>query len=169
MDTRQTKIRWVTSLIVGLVIICLTMAIAIVQAEQQPLTDRGRGIGGPGREFGPGLFGLRLGDLSEPQREQVRAIMERHEDAARPLWEQHRAARTALEDAIVATPMDEGAIRQKSAELGSVDTELAVVRAHINAEVLTLLSPEQQKELQENRARMKERLENGPSRGRRGQ
>jgi Spy/CpxP family protein refolding chaperone len=76
-------------------------------------------------------------------------------------------ARTALEDAITANPIDEGTIRQKSAEVGSVDAELAVIRARINAEVMTLLTPEQQKELQENRARMRERLENGPSGGRR--
>jgi protein CpxP len=165
MDTRQTKIRWVTSLIAGLVIICLTMAIVIVQAEQP--SGRDQGFGGPGRAFGPGLFGLRISDLSDTQREQVRAIMDRHEAETRPLWEQHRVARTALEDAITASPIDEGTIRQKSADVGSVDAELAVIRARINAEVMTLLTPDQQQELQQNRARMRDRLENGPFGGRR--
>jgi Spy/CpxP family protein refolding chaperone len=167
MDTRQTRIRWITTLIAGLVIICLTMAIAIVQAEQRPFSGRDPGFGGPGRAFGPGLFGLRIADLSETQREQVHAILDRHEVEVRPLWEQHRVARTALEDAITASAIDEGTIRQKSAEVGSVEAELAVIRARINAEVMTLLTPEQQKELQENRARIRERLENGPSGGRR--
>ena len=167
MDKRQTTIRWVTSLVAGLVIIFLTAALVIVQAEQP-----GRGgsaFGGPGRSFGPGLFGLRLADLSETQREQVRAILERHETETRSLWEQQRTARSALEDSIVASPGDEGAIRQKSAELGSVDSELAVVRARMHAEVMTLLTPEQQQELQQDRARMKERRESAPSRGRRAQ
>ena len=167
MDTRQTTIRWVTSLVTGLVIIFLTAAIVIVQAEQP-----GRGgsaFGGPGRGFGPGLFGLRIAELSETQREQMRAILDRHEAENRALWEQQRTARSALEDSIVTSPVDEGAIRQKSAELGSVDAELAVVRARMNAEVMTLLTPEQQQELQQHRARMKERRESAPSRGRRAQ
>jgi Spy/CpxP family protein refolding chaperone len=169
MYPQQTKIRWVTSLIAGFVIIGLTVAIVIVQAEQRPLSGRSPGFGGPGRAFGPGLFGLRIADLSDTQREQVRAILERHEVETQPLWEQHRAAQIALEDSVAASPVDEGTIRQKSAELGSVDAELAVIRARINAEVMTLLTPDQQKELQENRARMRERLESAPSRGRRAQ
>ena len=165
MDKRQTTIRWVTSLVTGFVIIFLTAAIVIVQAEQP-----GRGgsaFGGPGRSFGPGLFGLRIADLSETQREQVRAILERHEAETRSLWEQQRTARSALEDSIVASPIDEGAIRQRSAELGSVDAELAVNRARVTAEVMSLLTPEQQQELQQHRARMKEQHESAPSRGRR--
>jgi Spy/CpxP family protein refolding chaperone len=43
---------------------------------------------------------------------------------------------------------------------------LAVVRARTNAEVMTLLTPEQQQELQQNRARMRERRQSGAFRGR---
>ena len=166
MDTRQIRIRWVTTLVAGLVIIFLTAAIVIVQAEQGPPGRGGRAFGGPGRAFGPGMFGLRIADLSDAQREQVRAILERHDVETRPLWEQQRTAQFALEDSIAANPIDEGAIRQKSAELGSVNAELAVNRARVNAEVMTLLTPEQQQELQQNRARIRERRESEPSRGR---
>jgi Spy/CpxP family protein refolding chaperone len=151
-----------TSAVVGLAISCLTVAIIIAQAGQGPTPGPGRR--GPGFG-GPGLFGLRIAELSDAQREQVRAVMERHEDETRPLWEQQRTARFALEDAILAGSIDEGTIRQKSAELGSVDAELAVVRARIHAEVMTLLTREQQQQLQEQRTRMRERRESAPSRG----
>jgi protein CpxP len=166
MDKRQATIRWVTTVVAGLVIIFLTAAIVIVQAEQGPPGRGDRGFGGPDRALGPGLFGLRLADLSDMQREQVRAVLDRYEVEARPLWEQHRTAQLALEDSIAASPIDEGAIRLKSAELGSLNAELAVVRARTNAEVMTLLTIEQQQELQQNRARMREHRQSGPFRGR---
>jgi Spy/CpxP family protein refolding chaperone len=152
-------------LIAGLVIIFLTAAIVIVQAEQGPGRLR-PGFGGPGGRLAPGLLGLRVADLTDTQREQVRAILERHEAETRPLLEQQRTAHAALQDSIAASPVDEGAIRQKSAELAAVDAELAVIRARINAEVMTLLTPQQQQEVQQHRAQMKERRENAPSRGR---
>jgi Spy/CpxP family protein refolding chaperone len=151
-----------TSAVAGLIVALLTTAIVIGQGDGR----RGPGSGGPGRGFGPGLFGLRA-ELSDAQREQVRAVMERHEDETRPLREQHRAAQLALEDAIVADSIDEATIRQKSAELSSVATELAVVRARIHAEVMALLTPEQRQQVQERRTQARERRNSVPQGGRR--
>ena len=162
MDNRQVRIRWMTSAVAGLIIALLTTAVVIGQGDGR----RGPGFGGPGRGFGPGLFGLRA-ELSDAQREQVRAVMERHEDETRPLREQHRAAQLALEDAIVADSIDEATIRQKSAELSSVATELAVVRARIHAEVMALLTPEQRQQVQEQRTRARDRQNSVPQGGRR--
>jgi Spy/CpxP family protein refolding chaperone len=104
--------------------------------------------------LGMGAFG-RIPGLTDAQREQMRLVAERYEAELRPLMEQNRTARTALEEAVAITPVDEAAVRRQSAAVAAIDAELALIRAHMNADIATLLTADQQKALQEQRSRMR--------------
>lgn len=126
-----------------------------------PPPIEGRGPMGRGRFGGP-LGGLRDLSLTEAQQTQVREIMEQRREEMKPLHEKLAAAHQALRDAVDADTIDEGAIRQRSAEVAAVEADLAVAQAHLHHAVLQLLTPEQQQKLKERRAQMQERLQNRP-------
>jgi Spy/CpxP family protein refolding chaperone len=116
---------------------------------------RGRGAGGPGGLDGPGGFrgpggpmGMlpRLGrdvNLTDAQRDQVKAIAESHREEWKALADRARTAHMALNTAVTTEPLDEALIRQKSSEAAAVDADIAVARARARAEVLRILTPEQ--------------------------
>ena len=127
------------------------------------------GPGGPGRRGGPGgMFGagLRGIDLTDAQREQVRAIMESHRDEQKAIGDRMQAARKALHEAVAADVFDENAIRAKAAEVGAVEADAAVLQAKIRGEVFALLTPEQAKKAKELRSEMENRMKDGRGRGR---
>jgi len=109
----------------------------------------GRGLGGPmGRgPMGPGgPADLPLGrlNLTPQQQDQVKAIMDSHQDELKGLADREMTARKALEAAIAASTLDENAIRGRAADLAAVEADAAVSRAHIRAEVFQVLTPDQQ-------------------------
>jgi len=101
------------------------------------------GPGGPG-----GAIDLPLGqlNLTAQQRDQVKSVMDSHQDEMKALGDREMAARQALEQAITADTVDDNTIRQKSADLAAVEADMAVMRAHVRAEVWQLLTPDQQKQ-----------------------
>ena len=134
------------------------LSIAGDQQNQTPTTDGrrggpgfgGRGRGGPGGPMGPlGGLPLRELDLTESQREQVRAIVEPREAETRAIGERAMAARQALHAATTSASFDEGLVRTRAAELASVEADLAVSRARIYADVFQILTPEQQAKAKE--------------------
>ncbi len=114
----------------------------------------GRGLrGGPPPNGGPGgLMGLmppmlnRL-NLSDQQREQVRAIADTHRDEAQTLFNNERQAHEALQAAITSGTFDEGAVRQQAMTVGQIEADVAVLRARVFSEVFQVLTPEQQSQL----------------------
>jgi Spy/CpxP family protein refolding chaperone len=98
-------------------------------------------------------------DLTEAQRDQVRTIAEARRAATEPLLERARTARQALQSAIQTQPVDEAAIRARSADVATVEADLAVSRAQLQAEILGILTSEQKAELAERRERLDERAE----------
>jgi periplasmic protein CpxP/Spy len=140
------------------------LSIAGGQQTQAPTADgrrgghfdsaQGRGFGGPGRgRGGPGgpLGGLPLRELNltDAQREQVRAIVEPREAETRAIGERATAARQALHAATTSASFDEGLVRARAAELAAVEADLAVSRARIYADVFQMLTPEQQAKAKE--------------------
>ncbi len=129
----------------------------------RPMMRRG-GPGGPGGFIGGGPGGpfggvmLRGLDLTEAQRDQVRAIMDARRAADTPLLERARTARQALQTAIQTQPVDEATIRARHAELATVEADLAVSQAQLHAELFNVLTPEQQAELAERREAMSGRM-----------
>jgi protein CpxP len=122
------------------------------------------GPGGPGRMGGPGgpmgmlpMLGPQL-NLTDAQRDQIRAIADGHKDEWKALADRARTAHMALEQTINADSVDDAAIRQRSADASAVDADIAVARAHARAEVFQILTDAQKSQL----ASMK-----GPRRGQR--
>ena len=108
------------------------------------------GPGGPGRfdgpMGGPMGFGVNPRDLTDAQREQVKAIHERHAAEMKPLIEQAQAARKALQDNVLAGGTN---LRALAMELGKAEGDLAFANAQIQGEVLALLTPEQRQKMQD--------------------
>jgi protein CpxP len=126
-----------------------------VEAQDGGQGPRARMAGpGPGGPMLPGRIGLPLRelDLSDSQREQVRAIMETHAAALRDLGTRMRTAREGLDDLVTAETVDESAIRAKSADVAAVEADSAVLRARIHHEMFSILTAEQQAKAKELRA-----------------
>jgi len=137
--------------------------------------SRGMGPGGPGGPFdsaqgrrgGPGgpmgmlpMLAREL-NITDAQKAQIKSIADSHRDEWKALGDRARTAHEALQQAVTADAVDEGLIRQRSAEVAAVEADMAVARARTHAEVFQLLTPEQKtqaKTLQSTREeRMKQR------------
>lgn len=106
------------------------------------------------RELGIGRL-----DLTDAQREQVRAIVQGQRDAFAQIGERLRAAHKGLNDAVSSPTFDEATIRARSADIAAVQADAAVLRAKVRSEVWTILTPEQQQQVTELRAKMAERFQ----------
>lgn len=130
------------------------------QAQEQ-MRRGGRGFGGPGRPGGPGgrmggpMGGAIMRDLTDAQREQAKAIHERHADRIRPLAERVHAAREAVQDAILSG--NAGNLQALSIEVGNAETELTYAQAQVQSEILSILTAEQKQKLAERRKQMESR------------
>jgi Spy/CpxP family protein refolding chaperone len=144
----------------GVIVAGLVAVAAAVQAQ-------GPGPGGPGGRFRHGGFGgdlpLRALALTEAQRQQVREIGERHRANLQAAGEQLRKAFEAQRTAVQALPVDESAIRATTEALATAQTAMAIERAQIRSEIVSMLTPEQTDKLKqwqaERQTRMKERQE----------
>ena len=130
------------------------------QVQGQHMRRGGRGAGGPGGRMGgpmggAPLFREAMRDLTDAQREQVRAIHERHADRVRPLAERARTAREALNTAIVSG--NEENLQALSIEVGNAETELTFAQAQVQAEIFKVLTPEQKQKIAERRKQMEQR------------
>src|SRR5262249_36379151 len=113
--------------IAGLLAVGLGAA-AFVHAQDQPDGPR-HFRGGPGRFGGPGgpggpfgmlpMFGREL-NLTDQQRDQIKAIADSHKDEWKTLFDRERTARQALMAAVTADTVNDALVRQKSAELAAV-------------------------------------------------
>jgi protein CpxP len=97
-------------------------------------------------------------DLSEAQQEQIRRVMEQNRAATRTAGEGVRTARQALQDAVTADVVNEGAIRAVATELGRAEGDAAVQRAYVHSQVWQLLTSEQQVDAREAEAEMRQRM-----------
>jgi periplasmic protein CpxP/Spy len=128
--------------------------------RQGRMLMRHKGLG-PGAMRGMDGIGLPLRqlNLSDQQREQVRTLMQSHRQEFQAIGERMRVAGRALEEAVNAPTVDEGAIRAASGSLAEVQADGAVLRARVRAEVLTVLTPEQRQRAEELRARVQQKRE----------
>jgi Spy/CpxP family protein refolding chaperone len=133
------------------------------------------GLGGPGWRGDLGRFGGRGGplgvlgplgpmmarqlNLSDAQKERFKSIQASHRDDMKALGDRAMAAHQALEAAVTAETFDEVTIRSRSSEVAAVGADMAVARARIRAEVLQVLTAEQQAQLKQMQAQMQQRAE----------
>jgi Spy/CpxP family protein refolding chaperone len=141
-----------------------TLAIGIAYAQQAE-TGPARGQRAMGRRAilprGP-LAMMRVGlgqlGLSAEQKQQAREILQGRAVEIKDLGARMRIARKAVNHAI-ANDGTEEAIRAASAELAKVEADLAVLRAAVRRQVLSVLTPEQQARAKELRLKALERAE----------
>ena len=131
----------------------------IVWAQDQPAAQGehmrrgGRGFRGPGGRMG-GAFGV-MRDLTDAQREQVKAIRDGHAERIRPLAERVRAAREAIDTAVMTGNV--GNLQALSIEVGNAETELTFAQAQVQAEIFSLLTAEQKQKIAERQKQMETR------------
>jgi Spy/CpxP family protein refolding chaperone len=120
---------------------------------------RGRGPGGPmgrgGRMGGPMGFGEVMRDLTDAQREQVKAIREKHADEMRPLLERARTAREAIDNAVMSGNVAN--LQALSIEVGNAETELTFAQARVQSEIFSVLTAEQKQTIAARRKEMEQR------------
>jgi hypothetical protein len=68
-------------------------------------------------------------NLTDAQRDQVKAIVQAHGDEWKTLGDRARTAHQALQAAVTSGTVDEGLIRQRATEVGAVEADIAVARA----------------------------------------
>ena len=164
-------------------VVALTAQQGPPQGGGQGMMGRPGGPGGPGGR-GPGMFGMGPGgrgpmgglmirglgqlNLTDEQKTQIKAAMESHKDDFKAFAEKTMAAHVALQDAITADKVDEGAIRARVAEAAAVEADAAVLRAQVHAQVFALLTPDQQAKARQLEANAKKHMGPGAGRGGRG-
>jgi protein CpxP len=116
--------------------------------------------------MGPGgpMMGMlpRIGrqlQLTDAQRDQLRAIAATHRDEWKALADRARAAHDALRAAVTADTVDENLIRAKSADAAAVEADMAVARARAHAEFVQILTAEQKTKLKELQTQMANRAQ----------
>ena len=114
-----------------------------------------RGPGGPHGPGGPGGFPLHALDLTDVQKEQVKAIHEAERTKVEPYLKQLQEAHTALTEATANGQFDETKIRAIAATQSQAQVELLVSRTRVEAAVYKILTPEQQAKLEKFRAEHK--------------
>jgi Spy/CpxP family protein refolding chaperone len=107
------------------------------------------GIGGP--EF-------RALDLTDGQREQIKAIVDSHQAEFKAVGDKLGAAHQGMRALLEAETLDESAVRAKSAEVAAAQADAAILQAKVRTETLTVLTAEQQAKLKELRATRQSRM-----------
>lgn len=123
---------------------------------------RGDGpFGRGGRGMGPGRPGLALAELNltEAQREQVRGIRERNREQTQALTQRFSEVAEKQRQAIETIPVNEGLITSATQDLAQAQVEMAIQEARLNAEVWSVLTPEQQAQATKLRAARKAQMD----------
>ena len=121
------------------------------------------GRGGPGGPGGPmGMLGpmmIERLDLTSDQRDRVKQIVDSHRDDQQAIGKRAMAAHDALEAAITTDSFDETLIRTRAADVAAVEADETVLRARVYAEVLQILTSDQQARLKTIQTEMRQRRE----------
>lgn len=103
---------------------------------------------------------VKLG-MTEAQKTQAKAVLEAGRSQAKPLFASLKNERLQLRNLIHSGTADEAAVRAQSAKVAAVQADLAVQRAQTVKKLMALLTPEQQKKLQELKATWGEKHHHG--------
>ena len=107
------------------------------------------------------LAAMRLGlaqlGLTEPQKAQVKAILQGHKEQFKAIKEQVGPARREMANAIEVG--NEEAIRTAAAKLATAQADAAVLAGKVRSEVFGVLTPEQQEKAKDLKGRARQRIE----------
>jgi Spy/CpxP family protein refolding chaperone len=119
--------------------ICRDVRGGLVAVPEGGFPGRHRGTG-PGKRIDRMAKKL---NLTEAQKEQIKAILASEREKAEPLRQQLAENRKNLRKAIEAQPFDEATVRTLAAKQNDTRVELVVSRARARSQIYALLSPEQ--------------------------
>ncbi|HEV8392864.1 MAG TPA: Spy/CpxP family protein refolding chaperone [Vicinamibacterales bacterium] len=128
--------------------------VAAQDGRSRPGFARGGGPGGLGL-FGPGGAGIEGANLTDAQKDQVKAIVESHRDEMRGLLDRQAQTRRTLAVAAESGRVDDAAAN----EVGAASAALALAEARMRAEVFQLLTPEQRAAVQKRAGERAERFD----------
>jgi len=120
-----------------------------------------RGGGRGGRGFGPGGPGLALNELNltDAQREQVREIRDRYQEQIQTVSRRLGDLAAKQRQAIETVPVNETLITSATQDMTQAQVEVASHAARINADIWSVLTPEQQAKATKLRAERKAQME----------
>lgn len=98
-------------------------------------------------------------NLSQAQRDQIRSLREAQRADSQALREKLRAARQQLRQAMSADVPDEAAVRSAAGAVAALQADEAALRARGKGQLMKVLTPEQQAQLKQARARIAQRTE----------
>jgi Spy/CpxP family protein refolding chaperone len=139
-----------------------------------PGMGMGQGMGpGMGRGMGPGMghgFGGPMGNrgmrgqlmrrgmarlnLTQAQKDQMKAFRDLQQKDTQAVRERMKVTRQQLQEAMKADIPDEAAVKAAAGAMATVQTEQFAMRARAKAQMMKVLTPEQQTQLKQQRARM---------------
>lgn len=132
----------------------------------------------PHRRGREGLFSLlKELNLTEEQKAKIQSLMKEHRQAMAPIRESLQKSRAQLRELARAQVVDESAIRATSQQIGTSLGDLTIQQARLRQAIRAILTPEQNKRLDEMKAKReqerkerqeqfrKRRMEQGPKRG----
>jgi protein CpxP len=98
-------------------------------------------------------------NLTDAQREQIRALRDAQRNDQRALREKMRAAREQLRQTMRADVPDEAAVRSAAGAVAALQADQATLRARSRAQVMKVLTPDQQARMKQARARLEQRVQ----------
>ena len=101
--------------------------------------------------MGPGA--LRQLNLTQVQRDELRALREQQQKDGQALRERMRTARAKMREAMRADIPDEAAVKAAASALAAVQADRFAAQARNRAQTMKLLTPEQQAQLKDIRRR----------------
>ena len=139
------------------IIMAVAVAVPVVLAQSTGGDDGGRR--GHKGHFGRGHEGRIFSqlDLTDTQKEQIKAIREKNRESLRPLMEQIRAKRQEIRQANEGGTVNEALVSQKLSEIAPLEAKMMAERARIHQETLSVLTPEQRTKLEQMREQFKSR------------
>src|SRR6185503_4029980 len=141
------------ALVAAVLLVGTVAEVAAQDGRARPGFARGGGPGGLGL-FGPGGAGIEGANLTDAQKDQVKAIVESHRDELRGLLDRQAQARRTLAVAAENGRVDDAAAN----EVGAASAAVALTEARMRVEVFQLLTPEQRAAVQKRAAERAERF-----------
>lgn len=126
---------------------------ATVQDDHAP----GYGPGGRRHRRWAAHMARRL-DLTDAQKEQIKAIHQAEKPTIKPLLDQLQAIHRQLRAMTGSEPFNEAQVRALAEQKAKVIAELTVARERVKSKVLAVLTPEQRAKLNQMRERARERF-----------
>lgn len=117
-------------------------SLVFAQASMSPAAASG-GAGPLSSEKMAGHLTRKL-NLSEAQAQQVQQILDARQAQMTAQFQALKNARQALRQATLASPVDEGAIRNAAQALAQAEGDAALLHAQVHAQILPLLNADQQ-------------------------